>query len=118
MTTDKKPPPVPPRGHELFREFLLRNTIKVREAARALKVTHVAVIAWRDGQSIPERPSRSAISTYTSGEVPEDSWLTEKETERLAEVADVEPFHPEASAEPAPTFQVDDKSANGGSHAA
>lgn len=87
----------PPRGHEKLRDFLVANDIGPREAAKALKVTHSAVIGWREGKSIPTEPARVAIEVWTKGSVNRNDWATTQELEMLARFSDVEPFEKHAT---------------------
>ena len=90
VTTDAAA--TPPPGREKFRAFLDENQIGPREAAKALKVTHAAVIGWRDGKSTPNEPARAAIEVWTGGMVLAADWASAEEKERNERFADVKPF--------------------------
>jgi hypothetical protein len=75
-------------GVEALRAFMRENgDMKVTAVARALGITHVAVIGWlRDER--PARPDcwiRKLIAKWTKGAVPEEIWLTEDQRKRIAE---------------------------------
>lgn len=114
-----KPRRVWPLGHRLWRNFLLQNKIGPNEAAKALKTTHVTVITWRDQKATPEREMRTAISVYTHGEVPEESWLTEEDKERKKELSAVRPYGSEEVGVSGPSaFQVKPRTRRRGPRAA
>lgn len=75
--------------------FLDDNGIGVRDAARALKVSHAAVLGWVRGASKPTAPHRRAIEIWTNGAVVGDAWADEKELKREADLDAVKPFAPE-----------------------
>lgn len=106
---------VPPTGHRLWSKFLEKNRIALRTAAKELGVSHVAVISWRDGISVPEEPTRAAIAVYTRGAVAQSSWLTRAERRRRATMSKVQPFAPkEVSEVEAITFRSKRKTSSGG----
>lgn len=86
-----------PGVHKL-RKFLETHKIPQLQAARALGVTHVAVLQWIRGRATPTPPLRKAIEVWTSGEISEADWETSKDRRLAEKVAAVKPFEPEAGA--------------------
>lgn len=67
-------------GSKKLAKFLKSNGIGPTQAARALGVTHPAVIAWCRGHRVPEPEMRSALETWTRGEVAREHWpLSDRE---------------------------------------
>lgn len=66
-------------------DFLHDNRITLKAAGDALGVSAVAVYEWVRGTKRPRDDNRNAISVWTGGAVPADSWRTE-------EPKSVEPF--------------------------
>lgn len=58
-----------------------------------MKVTHVAVLSWLSGLSIPGSDNRKRIDVWTGGVVPESAWLKED-----PELQDIKPFTPDLPA--------------------
>lgn len=76
-------------GARLLRAFLDARGLGPTAAAKALSCTHPAVIEWMSGTKRPAADARKVIAIWTAGEVPEESWMREKERIRLA---DTRPF--------------------------
>lgn len=91
----RKKKPLPPPGCRLLAHFMEENGIGPVEAGRAIGVSHVAVLAWVDG-SVPRHPLRKLVSDWTSGAVPESSWVNDDERAIVSRV--VVPFQPTAEA--------------------
>ena len=88
------------KGLALFVGFLEDNHISPAEAGRQLSCTRVAVYKWVDESQRPDQPMRLAIERWTKGKVPADSWLTDEDR---AKAADVRPFEAAAAQEPTGT---------------
>jgi transposase len=82
-------------GPKKFADFLVKNGISKRRAARDLRVSAPTVLDWLAGVKAPEPPNRSAIRVYTRGAVVESDWNTERQREAAEKVADVKPYRAE-----------------------
>jgi transcriptional regulator with XRE-family HTH domain len=78
-----------------LRSFRKRNSISLRGGAKAVGVSHVTLKAWEEGRLTPSPPFRAAIETWTSGDVPANSWPIPSHEARALEASEaVEPFRP------------------------
>jgi hypothetical protein len=75
-----------------FGKFLKDNGLGPVEAARALGVTHPAIIGWVGGTRRPGATNRQRICVWTRGIVTEDGWKLPRE------LRSVEPFTPKPEA--------------------
>lgn len=109
-------------GSQLLTETFTKRGAKA-ELARRMGQRQELVARWATGARVPSEINQSWLEDHANiparawGDTklaPKEFWAWVAEKEWLA----VDLLAAEASAEPAPTFQVDDKSANGGSHAA
>lgn len=75
-------------------KFLEKHGIPKAKAAKALGVSHVAVVHWVTRASVPTVDRRKAIAVWTNGEVPESDWLSDRERAAAEKLAEVKPFVP------------------------
>jgi hypothetical protein len=79
-------------GAALLLAFIEKHDIPYRTASEQLGVEHPAVWQWAHAITVPLERYRPDIATWTSGAVPEGSWLRKAEREERA--VDVRPFKP------------------------
>ena len=77
-------------GAALLLAFIEKHGIAYRLASEQLGVEHPAVWQWAHNITIPLDRYRTAIATWTSGEVPEAAWQRKAERDQI----DVQPFKP------------------------
>ncbi len=73
-------------GPRQLKAFLRKNSITLREAAKALQLKHPTVLQWVHGRATPLPHLRKRLAIWTNGEVPESAWET------ASEAIDVVPF--------------------------
>lgn len=69
-----------------LQRFITDKGFSIRDASKAVGVTHPALIAWLEGEAMPSAIHRKKIDAWTSGAVSEESWLTDAELEAIAAV--------------------------------
>lgn len=61
-------------GGELLKEFIEKNKLLDKDAARMLKVAPSLICYWTQGKFAPRAGYRRRIEKWTRGEVPAESW--------------------------------------------
>lgn len=93
-------------GATKLTQFLEKHGISKSAASRALKAaSHVTVLNWCAGISVPEPEFRKAIAVWTGGEVAEEDWQSLKEAQLAERLAGVEPFVPSGDEPVAPSAE-------------
>lgn len=82
----KRKQPRPCAAAKDLEKFIEDNEIALRDAAKALGITHQALLSYFSGVSKPKNELRLAIEVWTGGAVPADSWMTTSEREALGKV--------------------------------
>lgn len=67
------------RGAALFRAFRAKVGLSQIQAGEQLGLSGPSISAWESGDKRPKTHIRQRIETWSSGEVPMDSWLLDEE---------------------------------------